>query len=647
MVDATHATHQLPRLVTFGEAMIRYAPVDSKEEWHGKPSAASHVLRSVGGDELNVAVCLARLGWPAPIWVSSLPDGPLGDMVRESAADAGVSLEHCAVDKGGDIGTYTVLPELKTVHFQRRNSAFAHQRTSVDWHGVLKAAGPAWVHLTGITPMISAPSCREWQAGLTAAAETRCPVSFDFNHRPQLGTLDELWALVSPFLKSIHLLILSVASLRGLAALLGVDETDGAAKSHAVKRSRLDRGGNGEQAAKGLSEGHEVECLPLLRALHAKLLGPALACCFKERDEAGVQTRSSAIVDASGSYSTEETPTRHCPQDECGGGSAWAAGVIDRLARDLPATGVERNQHGLVRLGGSSSEATRRADLLAALCQEVPGDHSTVTRAQLEDHEVRFKGRPAEVGMTTGPLLSLNAYDAAARVEVALERLGGARVIAIIRAKNEALAVERAAELASLGFKAIEVTMDSAGCAEGTLLPKVVAAVGSRAVVGVGTVTSLAHIDTAFKGGASFALSPVRPVAGWGELGFVGECHRRGILAMPSAFTPQEIYECVEVHGAKCVKIFPAQLWSPSALSDLRRIGDFGKYRLSPSGGIDAANAGAWLAAGAFAVGMGSCLCGKDVAVAPGDIGASEAAMDDWRRRGRGVAEGIAKKLLN
>merc|ERR1719401_3238416 len=107
---------------------------------------------------------------------------------------------------------------------------------------------------------------------------------------------------------------------------------------------------------------------------------------------------------------------------------------------------------------------------------------------------------------------------------------------------------------------------------------------------------------------------------------------------MPAAFTPQEIYECVEVHGAFTVKIFPAQLWSPSTLKDLRRIGPYGKYRLCPSGGIDCKNAEAWLAAGATAVGMGSCLVGKDVATPPSDTAGLAAAELDWHSKGRPAA---------
>lgn len=231
------------------------------------------------------------------------------------------------------------------------------------------------------------------------------------------------------------------------------------------------------------------------------------------------------------------------------------------------------------------------------------------------------------------------------RLEKIAQRLEGAKVVAILRAKHEARAVERAVELAELGFKAIEVTCDSAGFKEGRLLPAVVAALQGKCLVGVGTVLSPAELDLAKQGGADFALSPVRPTVGFGEAGFVGLCHEKGILAMPAAFTPQEIYECVEVCGALTVKVFPSQLWTPNALKDVRRVGEFGSYRLFPSGGIDASTCEVWLASGASGVGMGGSLVGRDVATDPQDSAALTAAEEEWRSKGRPGAAALAKKL--
>jgi len=564
-------------------------------------------------------------------------------MIRDSGTVAGVSLEHCHLDEGGEVGTYTVLPEEGRVHFERKHSSFALQNEGlVQWDKIF-SKGLTWLHLTGISAMCCSAAARCWAVGFETAAKAGCPISVDLNHRPQQGSLDELWSMVAPQIPRIHLLILSTASVHGLAELLGALDD---ASTPSAKRPRL----AGIAAKAG--DGTTAAVLPVLQRVYEKLDGPALACCLKERDENGQQKRWSVIVDSQGVHSTETTPTFHEPKDECGGGSAWAAGMIDQLAHDVP-SGKFTLVGKRVKLGTQPVVAARHADLLAALCQEVVGDHSNVTRNMLVEAENQFRGVVAHIPLANGTSIAptnghrrLTESEARARVQRALDMLDTAKVIAILRAKNEAKAVERAKELADLGFKAVEVTADSAGFAEETLLPAVAKAVGNRLLVGVGTVTTPEHLEIAYRGGAHFALSPVRPTAGWGALGFVKECHARGILAMPAAYTPQEIYECVETHGALTVKIFPAQLWSPSTLKDLKRIGKFGEYRLCPSGGIDGANIEAWLAAGATCCGMGSCLAGKDITVDPSDSDGLKAAEEDWQKKGRPTAIALAERLF-
>lgn len=270
----------------------------------------------------------------------------------------------------------------------------------------------------------------------------------------------------------------------------------------------------------------------------------------------------------------------------------------------------------------------RRGDVSAALSRETSENHATGKAAEI-----------AKLPVSQDPVV-------AARVERALERLDEAKVIAILRTKSEERAVARARELADMGYRAIEVTADSAGFSEGTLMPSLVKAVGDRVLVGCGTITRIDQLELAAEGGAHFALSPVCPTVGWEHTaGFVQECHKRGVLAMPAAFTPQEIYQCVDGFGAKTVKIFPAQLWNPGALKDLRRIGDFGSIRLCPSGGISCSNAEAWLAAGACAVGMGGSLTGKDIATDPNDAEAMKAAETDWASSAQPAAAKLAETL--
>jgi hypothetical protein len=60
-------------------------------------------MRSVGGDELNVCVALAKLGRKTK-WVSVLPCGPMGKVVLDSADQVDVS--HVIMEKDAGIRNY-------------------------------------------------------------------------------------------------------------------------------------------------------------------------------------------------------------------------------------------------------------------------------------------------------------------------------------------------------------------------------------------------------------------------------------------------------------------------------------------------------------------------------------------------------------
>ena len=190
----------------------------------------------------------------------------------------------------------------------------------MEWPGLLSDC--SWLHVSGITPLVSPQARKSWQEALKEALRRKLPVSLDLNHRPQLGTLEELWEIVKVFCEALELLILSYDQLQGLALLLfgsQVEDSDG--------------------------------CYLSMMARLRDFMGcRRLALCRKTR-HGGVQSRWSLWVDASGAVASE--PLRHVVRDECGGGSAWAAGVIAAL----------REQK-------APREAMKRGDLLAALCQE-------------------------------------------------------------------------------------------------------------------------------------------------------------------------------------------------------------------------------------------------------------------------------------
>lgn len=162
-------------VVTAGETMAVVAP--------DPPGmlAPGPVHLDAGGAESNVATWLARAGRRAA-WVSRLGADPPGRVVRDRVAAAGVDVSLTTTDRLAPTGLY--LREQGAVAYYRTGSAASRMTAEIWDHLALR--GARVVHLTGITPALSA-SCH----GLVRHALERRPVSgavytFDVNHRPAL-----------------------------------------------------------------------------------------------------------------------------------------------------------------------------------------------------------------------------------------------------------------------------------------------------------------------------------------------------------------------------------------------------------------------------------------------------------------------------
>lgn len=153
-------------------------------------------------------------------------------------------------------------------------------------------------------------------------------------------------------------------------------------------------------------------------------------------------------------------------------------------------------------------------------------------------------------------------------------------------------------ELTDAGARAFEITMD-APFAAGDLRAVRERFGGDGILVGAGTVVTLAQLDAARTASADFAVSPVL------DAELVRVAIDRGLPFVAGAFTPTEVAGAWQ-SGATFVKLFPASAVGPSFVRELR--GPMPDVELIPTGGVDAANASAFLAAGAAAVGIGGAI---------------------------------------
>jgi 2-dehydro-3-deoxyphosphogluconate aldolase/(4S)-4-hydroxy-2-oxoglutarate aldolase len=158
-------------------------------------------------------------------------------------------------------------------------------------------------------------------------------------------------------------------------------------------------------------------------------------------------------------------------------------------------------------------------------------------------------------------------------------------------------------ELHDAGARIFEITMDGPDAAAD--LRAVCEHAGPGSIVGAGTVLTAAQLDAARAAGAAFAVAPVLDAT------LVARAATSGTPFMAGAMTPTEVHSAWEA-GATFVKLFPASAVGPSFVREVR--GPMPEVELVPTGGIDGANARAFLDAGAVAVGIGGAIVRADPA---------------------------------
>jgi 2-dehydro-3-deoxyphosphogluconate aldolase/(4S)-4-hydroxy-2-oxoglutarate aldolase len=175
-------------------------------------------------------------------------------------------------------------------------------------------------------------------------------------------------------------------------------------------------------------------------------------------------------------------------------------------------------------------------------------------------------------------------------------QLRAARVVPVVRMKNAAHAATAVRWLFDAGLRIFEITMTIPDA------PALIRELSSdpALLVGAGTVPDVATAETCLRAGAHFLVSP------WVDTDLVAPCKAAGAVLMTGATTPTEV-RTAHLAGADVVKVFPASsAGGPGHIKALRSV--FPKVVFCPTGGVDPANLGAYLAAGAAFVGMGGKL---------------------------------------
>jgi 2-dehydro-3-deoxygluconokinase len=204
--------------LTLGETLVRLSPPGMQ-----RLDQARLFEVGIGGSELNVACLLARLG-RRTTWVSRLPEGPLGRIVDGEGRRHGVDMSHVRwVESRQGLMFFEAgpLPRNARVIYDRKNSAAAGMTVAdADWPTLIAAS--ARVHLSGITPALSA-SCKALVLEVAAlAGRAKKPLSYDLNYRSTLTTPKAAEAMLAAVAPHLELLVLAE---RDAQNVLGFAET--------------------------------------------------------------------------------------------------------------------------------------------------------------------------------------------------------------------------------------------------------------------------------------------------------------------------------------------------------------------------------------------------------------------------------------
>jgi 2-dehydro-3-deoxyphosphogluconate aldolase / (4S)-4-hydroxy-2-oxoglutarate aldolase len=170
-------------------------------------------------------------------------------------------------------------------------------------------------------------------------------------------------------------------------------------------------------------------------------------------------------------------------------------------------------------------------------------------------------------------------------MEEVTRRLRAVRVVPVIVIEEAAAAAPLAAALVGGGLPCAEVTFRTK--AAGDALRRMVSEQPDM-LVGAGTVLTAQQAREARAAGARFVVAP-----GFGPA-VVDYCLEHGIPVYPGVCTPTEI-EAALAKGLSVLKFFPAE--PAGGVAYLKAIAaPYGMVEFMPTGGITAANLGAYLA---------------------------------------------------
>lgn len=291
------------KIVTFGEIMLRLSTPD-----YQTINQTTSYIANYGGGEANVAVSLAHMGHKTS-FVTKLPPNQLGDGAIEHLRKNGVDTSH--IVRGSDtLGIYFLESGFggrsSKVIYNRKNSAITTIKLSeVDLEKIFDNA--SWFHVSGISLALNknvadfAIECAKY------CSEHNIKVSFDFNYRQKLWTIEEskkVYKAMMPYVDVVFSSFFDCNTILEIPTTNGQDNLPLNIKRRDVFKRTLEK--------YNLSYIFGTD-----RTVHSASENSLSAYAYSKNKE--------ELAD----------PIRFMIYDRIGGGDAFASGIIHGLLRDF------------------------------------------------------------------------------------------------------------------------------------------------------------------------------------------------------------------------------------------------------------------------------------------------------------------------
>lgn len=214
--------HPMIDLLTFGEALLRLTPPDYRR------LEQSTVLEvHIAGSELNTAVGLARLGLKVR-WVSRLTDNVVGRLIEKTLLTQGVDASQIIWTQNDRVGIFYMeegkAPRASQVTYDRAGSALSRMQLDDLDRDALLQDPPRLLHLTGITLALSKDCASIARHLLSDCQQKNIPLSFDFNYRSRLWSVESARQVCESFMRAASLIFIPARDAQAIYGTRSLEE---------------------------------------------------------------------------------------------------------------------------------------------------------------------------------------------------------------------------------------------------------------------------------------------------------------------------------------------------------------------------------------------------------------------------------------